>query len=77
MPFAKNPRSVTVYLQDIGNGYFPLTQEVSPDDGSITMPSESTLGFLHQEMELPKGKSVIDETKDLKFGQTGYLSDKC
>jgi ATP-binding cassette subfamily F protein 3 len=39
-----------------------IAKEVSPDDGSITMPSESTLGFLHQEMELPKGKSVIDET---------------
>ena len=34
----------------------------SPDEGNITRPSGSTLGFLHQEMTLPKGKTVMDET---------------
>ena len=34
----------------------------SPDEGNITRPSESTLGFLHQEMNLPKGKTVMEET---------------
>jgi ATP-binding cassette subfamily F protein 3 len=34
----------------------------SPDQGNITRPSGSTLGFLHQEMTLPKGKTVMDET---------------
>ncbi|MEY3367010.1 MAG: hypothetical protein RI973_165 [Bacteroidota bacterium] len=33
-----------------------------PDEGHIARPSVSTLGFLHQEMSLPKGKSVIAET---------------
>jgi ATP-binding cassette, subfamily F, member 3 len=33
-----------------------------PDDGNIQRPTNSTLGFLHQEMSLPKGKTVIDET---------------
>ena len=35
---------------------------MSPDEGTIARPSESTLGFLHQEMSLPKGKTVMDET---------------
>lgn len=39
-----------------------IAKEITPDDGNITMPTESTVGFLHQEMELPKGKTVIDET---------------
>jgi ATP-binding cassette subfamily F protein 3 len=34
----------------------------SPDEGNITRPTASTLGFLHQEMSLPKGKTVLDET---------------
>ena len=32
----------------------------SPDEGNITRPTESTLGFLHQEMNLPKGKTVME-----------------
>lgn len=39
-----------------------IAGEMSPHDGNITMPKESTLGFLHQEMFLPKGKTVIEET---------------
>ena len=34
----------------------------SPDSGTITRPTGSTLGFLHQEMSLPKGKTVMAET---------------
>jgi ATP-binding cassette, subfamily F, member 3 len=33
-----------------------------PDEGTITRPGGSTLGFLHQEMNLPKGKTVLEET---------------
>ncbi len=39
-----------------------LAGEQSADSGQITRPTGSTLGFLHQEMTLPKGKTVIDET---------------
>ncbi len=39
-----------------------LAGEQQPDTGQITRPSGSTLGFLHQEMSLPKGKTVIAET---------------
>ena len=35
---------------------------MSPDDGQIARPGGSTLGFLHQEMNLPKGKTVMEET---------------
>ena len=34
---------------------------VSPDGGKVTRPGNTTLGFLHQEMNLPKGKTVIEE----------------
>lgn len=33
-----------------------------PQKGNVTRPTESTLGFLHQEMSLPKGKTVMEET---------------
>ncbi len=39
-----------------------IAGEISPHGGNITMPNEKTLGFLHQEMFLPKGKTVIEET---------------
>jgi ATP-binding cassette subfamily F protein 3 len=39
-----------------------LSGNLTPDGGSVSMPNNSTIGFLHQEMNLPKGKSVIDET---------------
>ncbi len=34
----------------------------TPDEGTITRPTESTIGFLHQEMNIPKGKTVMEET---------------
>ena len=38
-----------------------IAKEISPDEGTIAMPNGSTLGFLHQEMFLPKGKTIIGE----------------
>ena len=39
-----------------------LASEVTPDSGQIAMPNNATLGFLHQEMNLPLGKTVLAET---------------
>lgn len=39
-----------------------IAGEMSPHEGNVSFPNESTLGFLHQEMDLPKGKSVMEET---------------
>ncbi len=33
-----------------------------PDSGTISRPSDTTLGFLHQDMVIPMGKTVIAET---------------
>lgn len=39
-----------------------IANEITPDSGQVTRPTQSTLGFLHQEMEIPTGKTVIEET---------------
>ncbi len=39
-----------------------LAGDLQPDEGTISRPSDSTLGFLYQEMNLPKGKTVMAET---------------
>jgi ATP-binding cassette subfamily F protein 3 len=39
-----------------------MAEEVSPHSGTIVRPKDSTIGFLHQDMSLPKGKTVIEET---------------
>ncbi len=39
-----------------------IAGHLRPDEGNIQRPTNSTLGFLHQEMSLPKGKTVMDET---------------
>lgn len=39
-----------------------IAGERSAQAGQVTRPSSSTLGFLHQEMELPKGRTVLEET---------------
>jgi len=31
------------------------------DSGGVTYPNGATIGYLHQDLELPKGKTVIDE----------------
>ena len=33
----------------------------SGDEGAVTIPNNATLGFLHQDLQLPKGKTVIEE----------------
>ena len=33
-----------------------------PDEGSISMPADRSIGFLHQDMDVPKGKTVLEET---------------
>ena len=38
-----------------------IAGEITPDEGTVAMPKDRTLGFLHQEMFLPKGKTVIEE----------------
>ena len=32
------------------------------DEGTLSIPSDRTIGFLHQEMNIPQGKSVMEET---------------
>lgn len=39
-----------------------ISGNINPDEGNVTRPTESTLGFLHQEMNIPKGKTVMQET---------------
>lgn len=39
-----------------------IAGELSPHEGNITRPSSSTLGYLHQDMEIPLGKTVLEET---------------
>ena len=34
----------------------------SPHDGNVVRPNGTTIGFLHQDMSLPKGKTVLEET---------------
>ena len=35
---------------------------INPDDGRVSRPGGTTLGFLHQEMNLPLGRTVLEET---------------
>jgi len=39
-----------------------IAQELSPDSGRVHRPNLSTIGFLHQELTLPKGRTVMEET---------------
>ncbi len=39
-----------------------IAGHINPQEGNVTRPSGSTLGFLHQEMSLPTGKTVMEET---------------
>ncbi|MCB0632563.1 MAG: ABC-F family ATP-binding cassette domain-containing protein [Saprospiraceae bacterium] len=38
-----------------------IAGNIRPDEGNVSMPSSATLGFLHQEIELPRGRTVMDE----------------
>jgi ATP-binding cassette subfamily F protein 3 len=39
-----------------------IAGEMSPQEGNVVRPAHFTLGYLHQDMLLPKGKTVIEET---------------
>ena len=39
-----------------------IAGEMSPQEGNVVRPAHFTLGYLHQDMLLPKGKTVLDET---------------
>jgi ATP-binding cassette, subfamily F, member 3 len=39
-----------------------IAQEMTPQEGDVVVPSQFTLGYLHQDMLLPLGKTVLDET---------------
>ncbi|MBL7782696.1 MAG: ABC-F family ATP-binding cassette domain-containing protein [Saprospiraceae bacterium] len=39
-----------------------IAGEMSPHEGNVVVPAHFTLGYLHQDMLLPKGKTVIEET---------------
>ncbi len=39
-----------------------IAGEMTPHEGNVVCPTHFTLGYLHQDMLIPKGKTVIDET---------------
>jgi ATP-binding cassette subfamily F protein 3 len=39
-----------------------IARHQRPDEGVISIPSDRTIGFLHQEMNIPQGKTVMEET---------------
>ena len=39
-----------------------IAGDIGSDRGQVVRPAESTLGFLHQEMVLPRGRTVMEET---------------
>ncbi|MCB9080404.1 MAG: ABC-F family ATP-binding cassette domain-containing protein [Lewinellaceae bacterium] len=38
-----------------------IAGEMSPHEGSLSRPGNSSLGYLHQDMEIPLGKTVMEE----------------
>lgn len=39
-----------------------IAGDMSPHEGTVAFPKGATVGFLHQDMSLPKGKTVMQET---------------
>ncbi|MCH2022825.1 MAG: ATP-binding cassette domain-containing protein [Saprospiraceae bacterium] len=39
-----------------------MAVEISPHSGDVVRPKGSSIGFLHQDMILPKGRTVLEET---------------
>jgi ATP-binding cassette subfamily F protein 3 len=39
-----------------------IAGDALPHDGNVVRPNGSSIGFLHQDMSLPKGKTVLQET---------------
>lgn len=52
-----------------------IAGDVRPDEGKVSRPASSTLGFLHQEMNIPKGKTVLDEALTA-FAETKALEHR-
>jgi ATP-binding cassette, subfamily F, member 3 len=40
-----------------------IARQTPPSSGDVSKPNDATVGYLHQDMALPKGKTVIDETQ--------------
>ena len=38
-----------------------IAGDVNPDSGGVNVPGGKTIGYLHQDMDLPKGKTVMEE----------------
>jgi ATP-binding cassette, subfamily F, member 3 len=52
-----------------------LSGEQSPNEGSISTPNESTLGYLRQDLEFEEGRTVQQEA-ELAFKEIKLLEDK-
>lgn len=52
-----------------------IAGNIRPDDGNIQRPTASTLGFLHQDMSIPKGKTVMDEAMTA-FDETKRIENR-
>ncbi len=52
-----------------------IANYISPHEGNIARPKGSTIGFLHQDMSLPKGKTVMEETLSV-LGEVKTLEEK-
>ena len=56
-----------------------IAGDLTPDEGQVVIPGGKTIGYLHQDMNLPKGKTVLeealtafDEVKELEKKITHY-----
>lgn len=38
-----------------------IANYINPDSGKVSIPGSKTIGYLHQDMDLPKGKTVMQE----------------
>ncbi len=38
-----------------------IAGDINPDSGEVIIPGGKTIGYLHQDMDLPKGKTVMEE----------------
>jgi len=52
-----------------------IAGEMQPHEGNMVFPTHFTLGYLHQDMLMPKGKTVIDETMTA-FSEIKALEDE-
>lgn len=77
--FVVNPRDRIGLAGKNGAGKSTLLKivckEMEPDKGSISMPSDTTLGYLPQQIVYPEGKTVIEETLTA-FSAVNSLKEK-